>query len=378
MRILLVSHEASRSGAPRVAVMVARQLCEQGHEVSVVVRYPGPLLEDFEAVAPTSVERLPRVRNRLRRTLGLSGLGSVLEVLVALVTILRRRPDLVYLNSTASAAYLGPARWLRRPTVLHVHESGSVARRFLSRTWSSRTTAGATLVACSPSVHSELAALLGRSPDDVTLLPSVPDDTAVLGRAAEPVALPYAAGELVVGACGTVERRKGSDLFEQVARRVRLASGDLAVRFVWVGDRPAPGEGVPDDSGRAVELLGPASNPWVHLRRFDLLALPSRDDPFPLVVLEAMLLGTPVVAFDVGGVRRQVGDAGLVVPPEDVEALAGAISRLLGDATERARLGAAARERAQRLFSSAAFGELLERVVLDASCRPSTDRAAAA
>ena len=49
MRVLLVTHEASRSGAPRVAVLVARALVEQGHSVRVLSRAPGPLLADFAA-----------------------------------------------------------------------------------------------------------------------------------------------------------------------------------------------------------------------------------------------------------------------------------------------------------------------------------------
>ena len=73
-------------------------------------------------------------------------------------------------------------------------------------------------------------------------------------------------------------------------------------------------EAIPPHDPAVVEFVGPRANPYPHMRRFDVATLPSRDDPFPLVVLEAMLLGTPVVAFAVGSVADQIGSAGVIVP----------------------------------------------------------------
>ena len=117
MRVLLVTHEASRSGAPRVALLVARSLVEQGHSVEIVSRAPGPLVPEFAAAAATSIEFLHRVRRRLWRIRGIRHLAYVVDTLLAAVTLIRRRPDLVYVNSTAAAIYLRPARWLGRPAV---------------------------------------------------------------------------------------------------------------------------------------------------------------------------------------------------------------------------------------------------------------------
>jgi hypothetical protein len=73
----------------------------------------------------------------------------------------------------------------------------------------------------------------------------------------------------------------------------------------------------------------------------DLYALPSREDPFPSVVLESLSVGTPIVAFaDTGGgsdLVKQIG--GVVVPAFDIEKYAEAITGLLADDTERNRLG---------------------------------------
>lgn len=364
MRILLVSHEASRSGAPRVAAMVARDLVDRGHQVSVLSRAPGPLLAELAAAAPTSVEPLHRVRHKLRRTRGLTRVAHLLDSATALLALLRRRPELVYVNSTAACVYLRPARWLRVPAVLHVHESGEVATSFLTRDRALEQLRGITLVACSPSVQTDLAGLTGRAVDEVALLPSVPDDDLVTRLAQQPPDRPYVDGQLVVGCCGSVEHRKGADLWVEAARRVRATSPGRDVRFVWLGDVSEP---VPGAAGADVEFVGPTSNPYPHMRRFDVATLPSRDDPFPLVVLEAMLLGTPVVAFDVGGVTQQVGDGGLVVPAGDVDAFATAVGRLLDDAEERCRRGALAASRVDSLYSSRAFSDRLAELVSTAA-----------
>ena len=82
------------------------------------------------------------------------------------------------------------------------------------------------------------------------------------------------------------------------------------------------------------------------LARADLFVLPSRFDSFPVVLLEAMAAGLPVVASDVGAVAEVVadGETGYVVPAGDEVALAGAVARLVADPGLRERLGKAGRD----------------------------------
>ncbi|GAA2106714.1 hypothetical protein GCM10009841_26180 [Microlunatus panaciterrae] len=222
------------------------------------------------------------------------------------------------------------------------------------------------LIACSPSVHTALCELSGRSATSVAMLPSVPADSDVIRLSNEIPDRTYFDEELVVGCCGTVEYRKGADLWVEVSDKVRQALPSSRIRFVWVGDIVQPVSS--EVQNWDVEFLGPSPNPYAHMRRFDVATLTSRDDPFPLVVLEAMLVGTPVVAFGVGSVAEQVGETGLVVPPGDTDAFASAVVRLLSDDQERERLGRAARARVMDHYSTCAFATTLADVVEPISC----------
>ena len=75
-------------------------------------------------------------------------------------------------------------------------------------------------------------------------------------------------------------------------------------------------------------------------------------DGLPNVLREAMALGTPVIASRVAGIPEALDDGrcGLLVPPRDVAALAGALERLLGDATLRHTLARRARQRTEEKF----------------------------
>lgn len=367
-RALLVSHEASRTGAPRIAALVARGLVEQGHRVRIVSQRPGPLVDDFEAIAPTRVPPMWRVLRRLwARPGGVRGRAAgLLEVGTALIVVAAHRPEVVYVNSTSSAGYVRAAALLRRPCVLHVHESGGVLRGFLDRVGIDGLPGGAVrLVACSPSVVDALVDL-GAPRDEVDLLLSIPDATRVLagvpapGPARPGHSTSSGARPVVVGCVGAVEHRKGVDLWLEAARLLLSSAPPGSLRFVWVGDGEPP---VAADTVPGVEFTGHADNPSAMVADFDVMTLPSRDDPFPLVVMEAMLQGKPVVAFDVGGVAHQLGDTGVLVPPGDVASFAREVAVLVADPVRRQELGERAALRAAELFSWERFVAGLGRVM---------------
>lgn len=95
-------------------------------------------------------------------------------------------------------------------------------------------------------------------------------------------------------------------------------------------------------------------------REASMLVLPSLDEGFGIPALEAMTMGVPVVASNRGALPEVVGDAGILVDPEDVAALAAAIERVLGDASLRRRMGDTGVARARQLTWASSAATLHE------------------
>lgn len=152
-----------------------------------------------------------------------------------------------------------------------------------------------------------------------------------------------------------------------------LAAVDVPYRLRLIGDgpdRPAVEAMLRDPrlAGR-VELVGVSSDVPRLLAEAHIGVLISRQEGFPLAILESMRAGLPVVASDVGGIREAVGDGvtGLLVARGDEAALTAALTRLLVDPVLRGRMGAAGRLAYEARFTAhrmvrdtgAAYRELL-------------------
>jgi glycosyltransferase involved in cell wall biosynthesis len=110
---------------------------------------------------------------------------------------------------------------------------------------------------------------------------------------------------------------------------------------------------------RQVRYVGPAYDEAKHrlLDEHDVFVFPTCNDAFPLVALEAMQAGIPVVTTHEGALPEIVedGETGLLVPPRDPEALAGCLAALAADPSMRRRMGARGRERHEQRYTLAAF-----------------------
>jgi glycosyltransferase involved in cell wall biosynthesis len=366
--VLLVSHEATRTGAPRIAVQLARAIEACGRRVTTLLRWDGPLRDDMRSASTRLVlEPLRRTRGLVRKLYPSATFTSRLEEAEACVTLLWLRPGVVYANTVKSASYVRPARRLGIPVVLHVHEVGALASRTLARYRLAGHYAHIHLVACSEAAADDLAELTGEPRGRIAVVPSLVDASRVvmLAGAAPPAIRDDAGATIVVGACGVANERKGIDLWLRMIRTVQGTEHGRDLRFVWVGDHDQSALDAAAELGveGLVEFTGELENPLPTVARFDIFTLSSRADPFPLAVLEAMALARPVVAFAVDGVPEQVGDAGVLVPAEDVDALARAVVSLASDPDRRSELAHAAAARAAGALGIDRFDEAVCDVV---------------
>jgi glycosyltransferase involved in cell wall biosynthesis len=355
-RVLVVNHEASLSGAPRVALDVVKALRAGGAEVILVHRRGGPFRAEMDRAASRSRrEPLAPVRAALRGVRGLRPLANRLEAFSARRVVRRERPDLVWANTVLSAAYVVAARQAGVPVVFHSHEPPSFMAEILVRHHlvdAPEAMRGVTLVGCSPETSAGLAAVTGVAPDRVTTLRSAVDVRSIAAeRAPRAERADDDSVTLEVVGCGADPLRKGLDLFATVATLVdRQRPG--ATRFVWIG-KASPAA----TADSLVRTLGMLPDARARIAAADIFVLTSRDDPFPLVVMEAMAASRPIVAFAVGGVPEQLGDAGLVVRPEDVAGMAAAVVALVDLPAERERLGVAAFERVRAYWDAGTFAD---------------------
>lgn len=152
-------------------------------------------------------------------------------------------------------------------------------------------------------------------------------------------------------AVGAVSHRKGADLLVQVAMQLAESHGAhtyFAGNVDWV--KPQEMAQRSTVAGN-IHFLGFQSDPRKLLAEARVFVLASRQDPAPLVLVEAMEAGLPVVASAVDGVPELLADgaAGRLVPPDDVNAMVAAVRLLLDDEDERSRLAHAALRRSAQL-----------------------------
>lgn len=380
-RILFVSHDSSRTGAPIVLLHLLRWLRRStDHRPSVVLLEGGELEDEFRRLAPVIVidpewTSARSTRERLIRKLALqpsqresgpNGRGTLeWHLRLALGDRIERHQsagigalgpwDLIYLNALPSVRALelipGDA-----PVMLHGHE---LMRQPEYAVWLSqhrgrvdamrRRAIG--FVAASEPVKRGLVDYVGADPAKIDVCHEFVDtsDTSVsegvLQAARHDIAAPD--GTMVVGGVGTTDWRKGADLFLRLAFAARAAGLARPLHFVWVGGEPDRFDFMRlrydiDEMGleTSVRLLGPRADPRPYFHLFDVLALTSRTDPYPLVCLEAAAQGVPTVAFESGGIPEFIEeDAGFVLRYADTDGMLRRLAEMADDESLRRRLG---------------------------------------
>ena len=154
----------------------------------------------------------------------------------------------------------------------------------------------------------------------------------------------------VVGTVGSPTPEKSTIDLLRAAAKLVAAIDDLQICIVGDG-------ALRQDLEHQAQILGIADRtlftgavddvrPW--LAAFDVFVLPSRSEGLPGALMEAMAIGCPVIATDVGGVSEVAGEAGMLVEAGDVDGIAGHIRRLLSDSTGSERLVATGQVQVQK------------------------------
>ncbi|HEU4960638.1 MAG TPA: glycosyltransferase family 4 protein [Sphingomonas sp.] len=352
--IAIVTSGLGAGGAERVISLLASHLIANGNTVSVVTfdRHAAPI---FHPLPPSVALHRLGVAGPMRR-----------------VAVLRRRlaairPDLVVslltkINAIALVATVGLkprviACERNNPERQHAHPAWNAALRLLYRR--------ATTIVCQ--TEASRRCLPHGVRDRVVVIPN-PIEPFAIARADPPPPRLVAVGRLT--------HQKGFDLL--IAAFARIAARHPNWRLdIWGEgeDRERLQQLIDDfDMADRIALPGLSAQPGGWLADAGAMVLSSRYEGFPNVLAEAMAAGLPVIASDCAFGPAELIEperTGLLVPPEDVAALATGLDRLLGDPALRDRLGIGAQSAAVR-FAAAPVLTRWERLigdVLEASTR---------
>ncbi|HWI52009.1 MAG TPA: glycosyltransferase family 4 protein [Symbiobacteriaceae bacterium] len=278
------------------------------------------------------------------------------QALRSLVTHMRTwRPQVVHTHGSLAgrvAAALAGARIVYTKHGLAVAEEQAIqirgAGRFAKK--AAVTLFADRIVAVSEAVKRALVAQ-GADPGRVVVIAGGVDLSAFSGQA------PLVPG--VLCALGRLQTEKGFDVLLKALVELKGESR-LLIGGEGLLAQELPRLATELGIRNAVDFQGFISDVPGFLSHAGIFVLSSRSEGLGLVVVEAMAAGRPVVATRVGGVPEVVvdGETGLLVPPEDPGALAGAIRRLLADPDLAARMGEAGRRRAQEFFSAGRMADL--------------------
>lgn len=272
------------------------------------------------------------------------------------------RPDVVYVNNVTGAAAALAARWRRIPCIWHIRELfADVGGEFRDPPMGGRAVVRLALnrlashiVTVSESVRSNI---VGDQPVAiVTVVPNAafaeffaeqrsPEECRKL------LGLPI--GVPIIGMPSTLRPMKGHRFLLEAARLVNGRHPDCHFAITGSGQPAYKTQLENSIAGTPLQdrirFLGTVGDMAAFYRACDIICVPSRSEAAGRAAIEPMAIGTPVIGTDVGGLAETLdyGRAGMLVPYGDVPALNAALLRLLDDPTERARLAAAGRARAE-------------------------------
>jgi glycosyltransferase involved in cell wall biosynthesis len=368
---LVVSHEASTTGAPILALNLAQQL-SGSHNVVVLLLRGGPLLPQFQASATGLILARRQFVNRklVKRALAQASQGQA--------------PSFALVNSVVSAPLLEPLRGEGIACLCLVHEFVTYIKPLdvFSEVglWASRVVCSTPLTwndvlrHCSHLADVPLAVLpQGRCQLPAAGAPSSDGAPAYAPEgAAEQFLKQLPNNTLLVLGAGAVQPRKGVDLFVAVADQIRRLAPELPIHFAWIGSGYAPNHDFSvsvwlkdqiERSGLSNQLTMLDESPayTALIERSDLFVVSSRLDPLPNVAIDAMLAGTPVLCFaEACGIANLLEQQPLlhsagVAPYFDCNAMARKAVALLRSPQRLKQLGEITREQANRWFHMPAY-----------------------
>jgi glycosyltransferase involved in cell wall biosynthesis len=371
-------------GSSKVLLQAVTALKARGHKVCVVVSENGPLTEALELEGiETKIIRLGILRRRYLNVLGLlNRVGVLTTAFFALKKLCKQNQiDIIYTNTAPVIIGGILSKFTGIKNVWHLHEilePASFMHRFFG--WLINATAQKVIVV-SDAVYNNWAGRIyaskmvkvynGFETSDINVDVNV--DVNVGANANTNNIKPLRAqlnlndNTVLVGMVGRVNLIKGQSYFIQIAAAAKAAG--LSCHFVMIGDAYKGYEYLYPQLETQITTLGLQNsitnlyyqpNAAALIQQLDIFVLPSiKPDSFPVVILEAMAAGKPIIATNQGGAQEQIDDCvtGFLVPINNATVAAQKLGVLVNNPDMRTRMGQAGTKKLEEQFSLATFNK---------------------
>jgi len=362
MKILQVCSATEMGGGEVHVADLVRALADRGHAVYLAVRPNSPLRDSLAGVIAAWHE-MP-----LRNSLDVQSARAIAELINQHgIDIVHAHVGRDYLVA-ALACRNAPAAKL----VLTRHHYLPLKRNALYRWMLGGVSA---VIAVSESVRGSVIERLALRPELVHTIPNWVDPSRFQPVDREAArSLFRVRGGLIVGCIGQITPAKGQEDFIRAAARIVNMRSDT--EFLIVGEEKDSGGEFTAELKKLVETLalgervrfmGRVRHMPELLAALDVVVVPSWDEGFSLVTIEAMAAKRPVIASNIGGIAQIMKDnsTGLLFPPRDVRALTEKLTWMLSDAPLRERLAIQAQKDVYARFGREQTIDRIEALYLD-------------
>lgn len=362
-RILFIGHEAERTGAPIVLLNYLQWLkkSKPQYEIDLLLLRGGDLEEEYRKVA--NVYLLPSNDNPTVFERGILHLKKKAKIKTKLPPLapFDRSYGVVLGNTIVSLDYLKFFKQKGFHTICWLHELEYVVKLFSVEKFIELSVYADRFIVASKAVENMLRQFGIEKKTHLVYEFSTAETEVNASVVTLENELDIPPNAFVVGGSGTIEWRKGVDLFLQIASQVVARNEDIY--FVWVGGKPLHSDAeylqIQHDYNRLglknrLIFTGKLKNPHRIFAAMNVFALTSREDPFPLVCLEAASLGKPIICFEnAGGMPEFVEeDAGAMVPYADINAFCEKIFYFYNNRAELQKAGQSAQKKINTSFSA--------------------------
>lgn len=373
-KLLFISHEASRSGAPVLVLNLLQKLRHQypNFVVDILLLKYGELYGDFASVAdnvylvhphkqaPSFFKRnIERVKSLFFSPKKKSEQDKIDEIINSLFL---NNYDLVYGNTIVSLSWTLPFYREDIPTIVAIHEltfgiENTYPKEFVKENIKNISQ----IIAGSQAVANNLILKYGANECDINIIHSFIDSDLQITKEKSVLRkeLNIPDDQLLIGIVSAQELRKGTDLVPMLVQKIKQKT-DVDFKFINVGGTfnspfvmtsylDAEKLGVLDK----IIYVDHNRTPTDYINILDIFLVLSREDPFPLVMLSAAKLKKTIVAFEKSGGAEEFlqDDHGILIPYLDIDKMATEVARLLQKRDLRQKLGEKIFERLEIEYS---------------------------